>query len=90
MRVSPRWTCAALIVASVAGVVVKPGSTLPLYAAQTGLECRACHFDPNGGGPRNDMGFLYARQRHELTPDPNPRWGDVAASNRVGANTTTP
>ena len=84
MRMSPRWTCAALIVASLAGVVVKPVLTLPLYAARTGLQCRACHFDPNGGGPRNDMGFLYARQRHELTPDPSPHWGDVVMSNRAG------
>ena len=84
MRMSLRWTCAVLIVASVAGVVVKPGSALPLYTARTGLECRACHFDPNGGGPRNAIGFLYARQRHDLTPDPSPLSGDVAASNRVG------
>ncbi len=48
------------------------------------MVCRSCHFDPNGGGPRNDTGFLYARQRHDLTPDPDPRWADVARSNRLG------
>ena len=29
-----------------------------------------CHFDPNGGGPRNDFGFAFARNRHSLEPEP--------------------
>ena len=30
-----------------------------LYAARTGLMCQSCHFDPNGGGPRNFYGQTY-------------------------------
>ena len=83
-----RWvgalTMTALVALGAAGVGVRPVLTLPLYSARTGMACRSCHFDPNGGGPRNAMGFLYARQRHELTPDPNPRWADAASSNLLG------
>lgn len=84
----PRWIRAAITTVLVASSVLvlraQPVFTLPLYAARTGMDCRSCHFDPNGGGPRNEMGFLYARQRHDLTPDPNPRWTEGASLNRVG------
>ena len=62
----------------------RPVSSLPTYAARTGLECRSCHFDPNGGGPRNALGFLYSKQRHDLAPDPNPKWAELPASNALG------
>lgn len=25
--------------------------SVPLYASPTGLDCRSCHFDPNGDAP---------------------------------------
>lgn len=59
-------------------------SSLPTYAARTGLDCRSCHFDPNGGGPRNTLGFVYAKQRHDLAPDPEPKWADLPATNAIG------
>ncbi len=56
---------------------------LPTYAARTGFTCVSCHFDPNGGGPRKDIGFLFARQRHDLTPDPDPRWQSLTGLTNV-------
>jgi len=85
-----RWLRAVplvLLVASLASFVVqRPAETVPLYAARTGLLCQNCHFDPNGGGPRNDFGFLFARNRHELTPEPDSPWSTLAVSNRVDEN----
>src|SRR5438094_3618781 len=61
------------------------GRTLPLYAARTGLMCQNCHFDPNGGGPRNEFGFAFARNRHSLEPeDSTSEWHDLAVVNRIG------
>jgi len=58
---------------------------VPLYAARTGLMCASCHFDPNGGGPRNEFGFNFAKQRHDLTPeDSTSQWANLALVNRVG------
>ena len=58
--------------------------SLPLYTARTGMACRSCHFDRDGGGPRHETGFLYAKQRHDFTPDPNPRWAEMNVSNEAG------
>jgi hypothetical protein len=59
--------------------------SVPLYAARTGLMCQSCHFDPNGGGPRNEFGFAFARNRHSLTPeDSTSAFHDLALVNRVG------
>ena len=59
--------------------------SVPLYAARQGLMCQTCHFDPNGGGPRNEFGFAFARNRHLLTPeDSTSRWSSLALTNRVG------
>jgi len=61
------------------------GRTLPLYAARTGLMCQNCHFDPNGGGPRNEFGFAFARNRHSLAPeDSSSEWKDLNLTNRIG------
>ncbi len=60
-----------------------PSTGLPLYAARQGLMCQSCHFDPNGGGPRNDFGFSYARNRHSLEPDTTSQWKDLNLTNRV-------
>jgi len=74
-----------LLVALAVALVPRGGHSLPLYAARTGLMCQNCHFDPNGGGPRNDFGFAYARNRHALTPeDSTSQWHDLNVTNRVG------
>ncbi len=63
------------------------GETLPLYAARQGLMCGTCHFDPNGGGPRNEFGFAYEKNRHSLAPDDaDAPWGELNLSNRVADN----
>lgn len=87
----PRWiraVAAALCVAPLAVLFAPRGAqTVPLYAARTGLMCQNCHFDPNGGGPRNDFGFAFARNRHAIEPegDKSP-WKDLNLTNRVGEN----
>ena len=74
-----------LVAASLAALLWPRGAvTVPLYAARTGLMCQNCHFDPNGGGPRNDFGFAFARNLHSLTPpDSGSEWADLAVVNRV-------
>jgi hypothetical protein len=52
-----------------------PAAALPLYASREGAKCVGCHFDPNGGGIRNDHGFSYAKNRHSMEPED--RWADV-------------
>lgn len=80
----------ALFVAAVLlglAVLARPrvADTVPLYAARTGLMCQSCHFDPNGGGPRNDFGFAYAKNRHSLeAEDSTSKWHDLDLTNRVG------
>lgn len=72
-----------LFLAGFAAFDTVPAHALPLYATRQGLACRACHFDPNGGGPRNDLGFQYEKNRHELLPDVG-KWADLAIGNKVG------
>src|SRR6476659_7362586 len=80
------WLLSSLAIVLVAGSLTpRRGETLPLYAARTGLQCQSCHFDPNGGGPRNEFGFAFARNRHELEPeDSTSEWHDLDLTNRVG------
>src|SRR5512134_741885 len=82
-RRGPAWALVALSLA-LALFGARPGFPLPTYAARTGLECRGCHFDPNGGGPRNAFGFLYEKQRHDLAPDPDSTWAALPTSNVIG------
>jgi hypothetical protein len=77
-----------LVVVMAAGVfwTAQRSEGTPLYAARTGFACQTCHFDPNGGGPRNDFGFAFARNRHAVTPDTSGQWKDLNVSNRVAEN----
>src|SRR5437879_9651526 len=85
MRHALRAVAVALPLISL-GTLVWPrgGGTLPLYAARTGNMCAQCHFDPNGGGPRNDFGFMFARNRHSLETDTTGAWKDLNLTNRIG------
>ncbi|HTM57949.1 MAG TPA: hypothetical protein VL123_05980 [Candidatus Udaeobacter sp.] len=78
-----------LLIASLTPLLVRPAATVPLFAARTGLMCGTCHFDPNGGGPRNEYGFSFARNRHSLEADPDTLspWHDLNIVNRIGENT---
>src|SRR5262245_14230413 len=58
--------------------------TVPPYAGRHGLACGACAFDPNGGGPRNEFGFTFAKNRHSQEPEPEGMWKDLNLTNRVG------
>src|SRR5436309_13338595 len=82
-----RWRQAAPLVLVLASMVTlltaRRGATVPVYAAYTGLPCGTCHFDPNGGGPRNEFGFNYAKNRHRVEPDTGKVWSDVELVNRV-------
>ncbi|MEP7029226.1 MAG: hypothetical protein ABI960_11580, partial [Candidatus Eisenbacteria bacterium] len=62
---------------------VPRAEALPLYAARQGLPCATCHFDPQGGGPRNEFGFLYEKNRHALAPDVG-KWADLVLANKLG------
>jgi hypothetical protein len=75
-----------LVLAPPAALLVpRDGASLPLYAGRTGLDCASCHFDPNGGGPRNEFGFAYGKNRHALEPEPEGSpWADLNLRNRVG------
>jgi hypothetical protein len=76
-----------LVLASLAALALSPqrAVTVPLYAARTGLMCGSCHFDPNGGGPRNEFGFSYARNGHSLVADTTVT--EVSSlTNRLGEN----
>lgn len=82
----PRLAPVLILAAALSGLAFLPrtGTTVPLYAARTGLMCQSCHFDPNGGGPRNEFGFAFAKNRHSLEPDTAEEWKDLALKNRVG------
>jgi hypothetical protein len=84
-----RWTRVALptlILSSLVTLFWARGSqSVPLYATRTGLMCGSCHFDPNGGGPRNEFGFAFARNRHRLEPeDSTSTWHDLSVVNKIG------
>ena len=88
MRFSGRVISVLLAFSSLGALLsARTGDTVPLYAARTGLMCESCHFDPNGGGPRKEFGFVFARNRHTLEPeDTTSRWHDLAVVNRLGEN----
>ena len=86
MRLIVRAIPVALLLLSLINLIrPRTADTVPLYAARTGLMCQSCHFDPNGGGPRNEFGFAFARNRHSLEPeDTTSEWHDLDLTNRVG------
>ena len=86
MRWWSRAVPAVLLLTSLAMLATpRRARTLPVYAARTGFQCAQCHFDPNGGGPRNDFGFGFAKNRHSLAPeDSTSPWKDLALTNRIG------
>jgi hypothetical protein len=63
---------AACAVAPAAPFWAPPAAALPLYASRQGATCVTCHVDPNGGGIRNEFGFVYLRNRHSVERDA--RW----------------
>jgi hypothetical protein len=66
------------------GVMLLASSTaraMPLYASREGKTCISCHYDPNGGGMRNDFGFLYGKNRHGL--DTEQKWATVTVDPRL-------
>ena len=56
-------------------------AALPLYASREGKTCVSCHYDPNGGGMRNDFGFLYDKNRHGL--DTEEKWAKITVDPRL-------
>ncbi|HKQ18352.1 MAG TPA: hypothetical protein VJW75_01265 [Candidatus Eisenbacteria bacterium] len=59
-------TALAVLAALAFSLVAAPADALPLYASREGATCATCHVDPNGGGMRNDFGFVYLKNRHAL------------------------
>src|SRR5262245_21579372 len=85
MRGFARALSVLAIAVAVIAVVRTRGESVPLYAARTGNQCQTCHFDPNGGGPRNEFGFAFERARHSLEPEPEGSpWKDLDLTNRIG------
>lgn len=83
MRSMSRVFAVMLLLASAAALLTaRPATTVPLFAARQGLQCQSCHFDPNGGGPRNEFGFGFAKARHSLEPETG-EYADLELTNRV-------
>ena len=71
-----------LVVLTALGLALPTGAgALPLYASREGKTCVSCHFDPNGGGMRNDFGFLYCKNRHGM--DTEQKWANVTVDPRL-------
>jgi hypothetical protein len=85
MRLSLRVLPALIVSASLAPLLFlpAPGRSTPLYSARTGLACANCHFDPNGGGPRNAFGFAYAKNRHSTESETEGMFKDLDLTNKV-------
>ena len=85
MRLTLRFVPALIVAASLAPLLLlpAPGSSTPLYATRTGLACVNCHFDPNGGGPRNAFGFAFAKNRHSTDAETSGVFKDLDLTNKV-------
>ena len=75
---SLRATLGVALCLLLSAVTSRPVTALPLYASREGAKCVTCHFDPNGGGIRNDFGFSYGKNRHSMEPED--RWADVTVN----------
>ena len=72
----------ALPVMVVVSIAAPPrAGAMPMYASREGKTCVSCHYDPNGGGMRNDFGFLYCKNRHGL--DTEKKWANVTVDPRL-------
>lgn len=74
-RLPERALPPAMALATLTLILAGPALALPLYASREGKVCSSCHFDPNGGGLRNDHGFRYAKNRHSMEEEE--RWASV-------------
>jgi hypothetical protein len=85
MRLTLRVVPGLILSASLAPLLFlpAPGRGTPLYAARTGLACANCHFDPNGGGPRNAFGFAFAKNRHSTDSETEGMFKDLDLTNKV-------
>ena len=85
MRPSLRVVTLAVVAASLTPLLflATPGEGTPLYAARQGLACANCHFDPNGGGPRNAFGFAFAKNRHSMDAETSGVFKDLDLTNKV-------
>ena len=85
MRLSLRAVPLLIAAASIAPLffLATPGEGTPLYAAREGLACANCHFDPNGGGPRNAFGFAFAKNRHSTESETQGMFKDLDLTNKV-------
>src|SRR5205814_586739 len=85
MRITLRVVPVLIVLAALAPLflVPTPGKSTPLYAARTGLACANCHFDPNGGGPRNAFGFAFAKNRHSTDSETDGAFKDLDLTNKV-------
>jgi len=86
MRLPLRHVPLAIALASLASLALfaRRGDTVPLYAARTGLMCGNCHFDPNGGGPRNAYGFTFEKNRHSVDSETGGPFQNLDLANRIG------
>ena len=85
MRPSLRAVPLLIVAASIAPLLflTSPGEGTPLYAARQGLACANCHFDPNGGGPRNAFGFAFAKNRHSTEAETQGMFKDLDLTNKI-------
>jgi hypothetical protein len=85
MRLSLRVVPVVIAAASVSPLLFlpTPGEGTPLYSTRMGFACANCHFDPNGGGPRNAFGFAFAKNRHSTDSDTSGMFKDLDLTNKV-------
>src|ERR1043166_4827184 len=55
-------------VVTVAAIGAAPAFAHKRFAKKEGVECKECHTNPEGGGPRNLIGQYY-QAKHELPLD---------------------
>ncbi len=76
-RLVPALPALAALLAIVSARPPAAGA-MPLYASREGATCVTCHFDPNGGGMRNEFGFYYGKNRHSMGVEE--KWSKVTVT----------